>query len=142
MKEFLWSVRAYYEDTDSGGVVYYANYLRFMERARTELLRAHGIEQTKVMAQDGVVFAVRAANVQYFKPIRFDDLMEVTVQIRKVGRASIDFYQTIRPPKSEGMMYCSADIKIACVSAEGFRPRRVPPYILKVIDNDPESVDS
>lgn len=141
MTAFVWPIRVYYEDTDSAGVVYYANYLRFLERARTEYLRAHNIEQTQVRVDNGVVFAVRALQLQYVQALRFDDLVEVTLEIRNAGRASIDFYQTIRSVQADPVIYCTADVKIACVGVQNFRPQRIPPYIRKVIENDLESVD-
>ncbi|MBI5611719.1 MAG: YbgC/FadM family acyl-CoA thioesterase, partial [Gammaproteobacteria bacterium] len=93
---FSISVRVYYEDTDAGGVVYYANYLKFMERARTEWLRGLGFEQDELSRTEGVIFAVRAAQVEYLKPARFNDALEVTVELARRGAASINFKQEVR----------------------------------------------
>jgi acyl-CoA thioester hydrolase len=94
-KEFSWPVRVYYEDTDSGGVVYYANYLKFMERARTELLRSIGFEQDKIQQELGVLFAVSSVNIQYKKPARFNDELNVITSITALGKASIHFKQSV-----------------------------------------------
>src|SRR4030066_1801109 len=95
-KIFSMPVRVYYEDTDSGGVVYHSNYLNFMERARTEWLRALGFEQDELLRRDGVIFAVRSANIEFLKPARFNDLLQATVQISRRGQASLSFAQEIR----------------------------------------------
>ncbi|MDP2783622.1 MAG: YbgC/FadM family acyl-CoA thioesterase, partial [Sulfurimicrobium sp.] len=92
---FSWPVRVYYEDTDSGGVVYYANYLKFMERARTEWLRVHGFEQTDLMREHGVIFVVRDVHITYLRPAVFDDLLQVTVSVHATGRSWIEFAQTV-----------------------------------------------
>ena len=94
-REFSWPVRVYYEDTDSGGVVYYANYLKFMERARTELLRSVGYEQDQLQQELGIIFAVHSANIQYKKPARFNDELNVFTSITHIGKASINFKQSI-----------------------------------------------
>ena len=87
MAEFVWPVRVYYEDTDAGGVVFYANYLKFMERARTEWLRAAGVEQDALLAETGLLFVVVEVNVRYHKPARFNDLLDVTVVPVDRGRS-------------------------------------------------------
>ena len=89
MNEFLWPVRVYYEDTDSGGVVYYANYLKFMERARTEWLRQFGFEQDELIHNEGVIFAVRSVQVDYLLPARFNDELSVSAKLIEQGRASL-----------------------------------------------------
>ena len=89
-------IRVYYEDTDAGGVVYYANYFRFMERARTEWLRGLGFEQDELARDPGVLFAVRTAKLEFLKPARFNDLLEATVEIRERGRASLTFGQRVQ----------------------------------------------
>ncbi len=96
MMEFIWPVRVYYEDTDSGGVVYYANYLKFMERARTEWLRQLGFEQDELLEKEGILFAVRRVSVDYLRPARFNDELLVSASISKQGRASLTFQQEIR----------------------------------------------
>ncbi len=126
MPEFCWPVRVYYEDTDNGGVVYYANYLKFMERARTEWLRAQGVEQDVLSRREGIIFAVRSANVEFKKPARFNQLLEVSVRIIKRGGASISFQQEVRDAGSDKEVLCSAEIKIACLDVQSFRPKAIP----------------
>jgi acyl-CoA thioester hydrolase len=115
--------RVYYEDTDAGGVVYYANYLHFMERARTEWLRSLGFEIDKLVEVDGVVFAVRSITVDYHKPARLNDLVTVGVVPLAVGRASIEVDQEIR---REGTLLCRGRVKLACLDARTFAPRPLP----------------
>ena len=93
--DFQWPVRVYYEDTDSGGVVYYANYLRFMERARTEWLRALGFEQDILIRDEGIIFAVRSASLEYLRPARFNDQLLVGVRLAESRRASLSFEQAV-----------------------------------------------
>lgn len=126
---FEFAVRVYYEDTDAGGVVYYANYLRFMERARTEMLRARGIEQDLLRQEHGVVFAVRRAEIDYIKAARFNDLLQVTVDIIKLGKASISVAHTIHHQHKPEDMLCQASIKIACVNADTFKACALPEHI-------------
>ena len=140
-KEFSWPVRVYYEDTDSGGVVYYANYLKFMERARTELLRNIGFEQDKLQQELGIIFAVHSANVQYKKPARFNDELNVVTSLTSLGRASIDFKQSVYLQVSHhenapvGSLLCDAEIKIACLNAERFTPQIIPASIIQNINH-------
>lgn len=129
-KEFIWPVRVYYEDTDSGGVVYYANYLKFMERARTEWLRSLGFEQDRLAEQEGTIFAVRRAEVDFISPARFNDVLEVRVGIVGRKRASMTFRQEIINT-SNGRILCSGKVQIACIDAATFRPRPIPESVLK-----------
>ena len=92
---FVWPVRVYYEDTDSGGVVYYANYLKFMERARTEYLRHLGYEQDELIKNENIIFAVRTINVDYHKPARFNEQLEVSARVIECKKASMLFEQVI-----------------------------------------------
>ena len=131
MREFIWQVRVYYEDTDSGGVVYYANYLRFLERARTEWLRSYGIEQDTLAQQDGLIFAVRSVQLEYVKPAKFNDLLDVSVAISKHGKASLTFDQTIR--KAEGELLCAGQVKVACLAADTLKPQGIPEKISREI---------
>ena len=126
--EFLWPVRVYYEDTDSGGVVYYANYLKFMERARTEMLRDFGFEQDRLIAEQGVIFAVHSLSVQYKKPAVFNDELIVKTRIMNCGRASLDFSQLVLRASDETLL-CSAEIKIASINAEKFTSMAMPKTI-------------
>ncbi|QKT04309.1 tol-pal system-associated acyl-CoA thioesterase [Ectothiorhodospiraceae bacterium 2226] len=135
MTEFLWPVRVYYEDTDSGGVVYYANYLRFMERARTEWLRSLGFEQDELLVRDSVLFAVRSAQVDYLKPARFNDLLTVRTSLQRRGRASLTFKQNI-VRNSDDALVCTATVKIANLNAATLRPVPMAPRILASIPED------
>lgn len=137
MENFSWPVRVYYEDTDSGGVVYYANYLRFMERARTEWLRHLGVEQDRVRDENGLIFAVRAIAVDYLKPARFNDALDVTVKLRELGRASITFEQRIlKRAEDNTIELCRGEVKIACIDAEALRPKPIPDFIKAEIMRD------
>lgn len=122
---FVWPIRVYYEDTDSGGVVYYANYLKFMERARTEWLRARGFEQDVLLRKQGLMFAVRALTVDYHRPARFNELLVVASQVVEERGASLLFEQIIRRDAAAEIL-CSARVKIACIDAETFQVRRIP----------------
>ncbi|HEX2830302.1 MAG TPA: tol-pal system-associated acyl-CoA thioesterase [Burkholderiales bacterium] len=132
-ESFAWPVRVYYEDTDAGGVVYYANYLKFTERARTEWLRAAGFEQTDLAKVHGVVFVVRAFAIDYLKPARFDDALRVTVELIKVGAGQIDLIQRVMREDEE---LATAAVKIACVRLETMRPVRIPREILAKLRQD------
>jgi acyl-CoA thioester hydrolase len=138
LREFCWPVRVYYEDTDSGGVVYYANYLKFMERARTELLRSIGYEQDLLQQELGILFAVHSANIQYKKPARFNDELNVVTSIGSLGKASIHFKQSIylqvsHHEEASGGLLADAEIKIACLNAKKFTPQSIPASIIKKI---------
>ena len=124
LKEFSWPVRVYYEDTDAGGVVYHANYLAFMERARTEWLRSLGFGQRELAEGLGVLFAVRSMELDFLKPARFDDELSVTATIHHLARASIDFRQEIHSASGETL--CRGRIRVACIDAERFRPCAIP----------------
>jgi acyl-CoA thioester hydrolase len=127
---FQWRVRVYYEDTDSGGVVYYANYLRFMERARTEWMRAQGFEQDRLRAEHGILFAVRSIHIDFHLPARFNEQLDVSVDVLERGRASLTFGQEVSRA-SDARLLCSARVKVACVDEEAFKPRPIPDSILK-----------
>jgi len=124
-------VRVYYEDTDAAGVVYYANYLKFMERARTEWLRQLGFEQDELVKRAGVLFAVRSASLEFMKPARFNDLLQATVAVRRVGGASLTFLQTV---ERDGAPICQGEVKIACLAAADFTPRAVPREIIECVE--------
>lgn len=127
---FFWPVRVYYEDTDAGGVVYYANYLRFFERARTERLRALGFEQDSLRTEAGVLFAVRSVQAEYLKPARFNDTLRVTAQVSELRRASLSFQQEIR---RGGQLLCHAQIRIVCLTDGELKPTAIPDYLLQRI---------
>ncbi|RLJ68477.1 tol-pal system-associated acyl-CoA thioesterase [Sulfurisoma sediminicola] len=120
------AVRVYYEDTDSGGVVYYANYLRFLERARTELLRSLGVEQAQLARDAGIAFAVRSLQVEYVKPARLDDLIEVATTIGELGRAQVVFLQRI---EREGELLVDATVRVACLDLAKGRAAAMPKNI-------------
>jgi len=123
LSTFSWPVRVYYEDTDLGGVVYYANYLKFMERARTEWLRALGFEQTALVRDHGAVFVVSSLAIDYLKPAAFNDELTVTVELEKLGAAQILLKQSIARG-AEAL--ATASVRIACVNTATFRPVRIP----------------
>jgi acyl-CoA thioester hydrolase len=129
--DFHWPVRVYYEDTDSGGVVYYANYLRFMERARTEWMRALGFEQDALIRNAGILFAVRSASLEYLRPARLNDQLEVGVRLRERRRVSLVFDQEVsRTGDADGPL-CTGSFRIACLIAASFRSTPIPEFILK-----------
>lgn len=125
---FIFPARVYYEDTDAGGVVFYANYLKFMERARTELLRTLGFEQQQLAAVDDLVFAVVKVTVNYRKPARLDDQLEVGARVVDVGRSSLVFEQFVRRA-SDQVVLADGEIRAACLTAAGFKPRSIPQSI-------------
>ncbi|MBT8130956.1 MAG: tol-pal system-associated acyl-CoA thioesterase [Gammaproteobacteria bacterium] len=120
---FSWPTRVYYEDTDAGGVVYYANYLRFMERARTEWLRARGVEQDVLRAEHGIIFVVVSADVRFRKPAKFNDQLDLSVLITEVKNASLTFAQQVT---RDGQLLCDGTMRAATVDQETLRPRRLP----------------
>lgn len=119
---FTIPVRIYYEDTDAGGVVYYANYLKFLERCRTEWLRSIGHEQGNLLRDSGIAFVVRSVNLEYLKPARLDDLLTVSLEVEKISRSQIFFRQHIRRgnPLADGGWeeLISGKIQIVCVSVD------------------------
>ena len=123
MAHFSWPIRVYYEDTDAGGVVFYANYLKFLERARTEMLRAEGFEQDVLLAQSQVLFVVRSLSIDYLAAAKFNQLLMVESQITLIKRASLVFEQVI---KCADNVLCKAQVCIACVDAQTFRPKAIP----------------
>jgi acyl-CoA thioester hydrolase len=125
---FSLPIRVYYEDTDSGGVVYYANYLKFMERARTEWLRSLGFEQDELARRDGVVIAVRSAALEFLRPARFNELLDVTVVLAEHGGASATFAQAVRRADQP---LCEGEVRIACLDVQSFAPRPWPAPIAK-----------
>ena len=126
-REFHWPVRVYYEDTDAGGVVYYANYLKFMERARTEWLRALGFEQDR-LAADGLLFMVASLSIDYLAPARFNARLDVGVTLERLGRASLALRQEVRE-EPDGRLLCRGRVRIASVHTTSLKPRAIPPAI-------------
>lgn len=129
---FAFTIRVYYEDTDAGGLVYYANYLKFFERARTEWLRALGFEQDQLARRERLMFVVRSAQIEFLKPARFNDLIEVDAAIASRRGASLTFDQTIRPAQAarQGETLCAAQVRIACIDAGSHAPRALPPGLV------------
>lgn len=115
-------VRVYYEDTDAAGIVYYANYLKYAERARTEMMRGYGVAHAEMVERDGVMFAVRRCEIDYLRPARLDDLLDVETRLVEVGGATIDAEQIVR---RAGDDLVRIRIRLACLDARG-RPARLP----------------
>lgn len=130
--EFVWPVRVYYEDTDAGGVVYHANYLKFMERARSEWLRQLGFEQDELIETKNVVFAVRRIEVNFIKPARFNASLKVHSRIVAMRRASIDFLQAVKLHADETL--CEARVRIASLDARSLRVKRIPEAIKLMLE--------
>jgi len=116
-------VRVYYEDTDAGGVVYYANYLKYLERARTEFIRALGVDQGRLLAETGLAFAVRALSAEYLRPARLDDELFVDTAIEALGRAQVTFAQSIRRG-AETLL--TAQVRVACLELARGKPAAIP----------------
>jgi len=127
----VFPVRVYYEDTDVGGIVYYANYLKYAERARTEMLRGLGCESSKLMAGDGVAFAVRKCTADFMKGARLDDLLSVHTTLDEVGGASLDATQVV---KKDGADLVSLRLKLACVTLSA-QPARLPKDLRASLEN-------
>jgi len=130
-KPFVWPVRVYYEDTDAQGVVYYANYFRFMERARTEWLRALGVDQPKLMYEERRIFVVTETNAEFVLPARFNDELLVTARLTNLTRATFDIEQNIFQDSLDGTLVCKGRVKAAYLNADTMRPVRVPASIFE-----------
>ena len=128
MNIFHWPVRVYYEDTDAGGVVFYANYLRFFERARTEMLRSLGFEQDQLINEQQLIFVVRSVQVDYLKPARFNDSLDVSAEIVSAKKVSFDFEQWIMRDKE---LLCKANIRIACLDTITMKPKKISETIIQ-----------
>jgi acyl-CoA thioester hydrolase len=133
-KSFHLRVRVYWEDTDGGGVVYYANYLKFMERARSEWLRNLGIDQAGLWRDERIQFAVVEAQVRYRSPARYDDLLDVSAQVEGFKGASVSFRQEVR--REGGELLASALIRAACLDSDSLRPRGLPERLLKELQGE------
>lgn len=129
---FSWTVRVYWEDTDAGGVVYHASFVRFLERARSEWLRSLGISQGLLRSQSGIIFAVHRIEMDFLKPAQLDDVLHVSVRLVAARGASFTVVQELRR-ESETQVRVAAQVRIACLDAERFRPRPLPPFILSEI---------
>ena len=129
---FQHSLRVYWEDTDAGGIVFYANYLKFFERARTEWLRSLGIEQSLLRQTTGGIFVVSETSLRYLQPARLDDELLVTARLEAGGRASLIIAQQATM-KQDGALLCEGSIRIGWVDAASLRPARIPPIILEAL---------
>ncbi|MBI4988730.1 MAG: tol-pal system-associated acyl-CoA thioesterase [Rhodocyclales bacterium] len=123
---FTFPVRVYYEDTDTAGIVYYANYLRYLERGRTEWLRALGVEQLRLAQETGLVFAVRSLSIEYLKPARLDDQLAVLTELTLPGRAQVTLKQWI---ERDGETLVEATVRVACLDARKMKPAALPAEI-------------
>ncbi|HJU08909.1 MAG TPA: tol-pal system-associated acyl-CoA thioesterase [Rhodanobacteraceae bacterium] len=137
MPTFSWRLRVYWEDTDAGGVVYHASYLRFLERARTEWLRARGLGQTELREGLGVLFVVREIDVAFDKPARLDDELDATVQVAQRRSASLELQQTLRRVPN-GETLTRARVRVACIDASTWQPRRIPEQVAALIEGSSE----
>jgi len=126
IKPFAWPVRVYYEDTDAQGVVYYANYFRFMERARTEWLRSLGVDQPKLMYEERRIFVVTETKAEFVVPAKFNDELVVTARLSNLTRATFDIEQNIYLDSLDGTLLCKGSVKAAYLNADTMRPMRVP----------------
>lgn len=127
---FTFDVRVYYEDTDAGGRVYYANYLKFAERARTEILRSLGIEQMELLRDHGTGFVVRKCTVEYFKPAMLDDRLTIETRIHDITKATLAMQQVI---SRNGEKLVTLEVKLAVIQAETGRVARLPEHVFKVL---------
>ena len=126
-----WPIRIYYEDTDMQGIVYYANYLKYLERARTEFLRSKGFEQDALIEEHSVAFAVRAVQMDYLKPAVFNDELRVTTKVAELKRASLIFHQTIVRENEKREIINTAVIKVACLDANSMKVKGIPKQMIE-----------
>lgn len=131
-------IRIYWEDTDAGSIVYYANYLKFFERARSEWLRHLGIEQGTLLENDGCMFVVSEAAAKYHRPARIDDLLNITVHIKQIGQASITLVQTAwiqakQDTDAAPIMVCQGTVRLACVRQLDMKPSKIPQRIAELL---------
>jgi acyl-CoA thioester hydrolase len=134
---FSWPVRVYWEDTDAGGIVFYANYLKFFERARTEWLRELGLQQQRLREEGQGMFVVTSSDVRYHRPARLDDFLLVTARVVEAGRASLTMEQTalLQPAQGDApvTLLCEGRIRIGWVDARSMRPQRIPAHVLTAL---------
>jgi len=132
IKTFSLPIRIYFEDTDSGGVVYHSNYLKFMERARTEWLSAVGIDQRHLKQDNHIMFVVHRIDIQYKLPARFNDNLIVKSELKDIGSSKIEFRQMIY---RNDEMLIDASVDVACIDSEKFKPVRIPPTIKQAMES-------
>lgn len=133
LREFSWPVRVYYEDTDAGGVVYHARYLNLLERARTEWLRSLGIEQDRLMSESGLMFVVSRVAIDYLRPARFNQQLNVTVWPLPPQGARMTLRQEVRD--CDGLSHCRAEVVVVCVRASDLKPVRLPRFLREEFPN-------
>jgi len=131
---FIWPIRVYYEDTDAGGIVFYANYLKFFERARTEWLRACGVDQRKLAEVSGALFVVRSTALDYLAPARLDDMLRIVSRIERLGRASVDFAQEAW---RDDTLLATGTIRVGCVDSKSMKPAAIPPPVHAALRREP-----
>jgi acyl-CoA thioester hydrolase len=132
---FSFPIRVYWEDTDAGGIVYYANYLKFFERARSEWLRQLGIEQGTLLKNEGCMFVVSEIKTKFHRPARIDSLLLVSVQIKQIGHASLSLHQTalLKDSTNDGLLVCEGTVRLACVQQTTMRPVAIPKTIVSLL---------
>ena len=131
-KIFNWPVRVYFQDTDAGGVVYHASYVNFMERARTEWLRTYGYSNAALMNGLGVMFVVRTMKLDYLKPALLDDMLNITAQVKEIGRSRLTLLQSVQRCET---VLTTAEVHLVCVSRDAFKPVRLPEVLRGQWDN-------
>ena len=127
---YRFGIRVYYEDTDAAGIVYYANYFRFMERARTEWLRSLGYEQDDLRREHGLVFVVRHVEADYLDPARFNDQLWVTCELIEHGRSALTMAQNVYRQEDDRLL-CRGQVRLVCIDIDRFRPKAIPQQILE-----------
>ncbi|MCP3674442.1 MAG: tol-pal system-associated acyl-CoA thioesterase [Gammaproteobacteria bacterium] len=132
MSEFIVPVRVYYEDVDVAGIVYYANYLRYLERGRSEWIRDVGIDQSYLIEQE-FAFVVTEVNIKYLKPARFNDMLEVVTEVEATGRARMLFRQIVRNKEQKDLIYVQADVSAAGINTRTLKPKALPKQLVKEI---------
>ena len=132
MSVFSCPIRIYWEDTDAGGIVYYANYFRFMERARTEWLRSFGVEQESLRREHSIMFVVVNAAAEFVQPARYADMLQASCRVQKATPASLTFQQEI-VREGDGQLLVSGTVRVACLDAANHRPRALPPWLSELI---------
>ena len=134
-KPFTWTIRVYYEDTDTCGIVYYANYFKFFERARTEWLRSVGFEQQKIADELGLRFVIVRVECDFKQPARLDDVIDLDVHVARVGSASIVFEQTAR---CGAVSLASARVRVGCIESNTLTPAPLPSQLLAAVEQLPQ----
>jgi len=130
MSQFVLPVRVYLEDTDAQGVVYNASYFRFLERARTEWLRAHGVDHNRIREQEGILLVLVSTEVRFSRPAKLDDMLYITAELSELKGARFFFDQSVRRESPDGEILCRGVAEVACMDVEKRKPRRVPASLL------------